>query len=308
MSPKIAFFGASVTQQKKGYAKYITDILNFENKIFGYGSMHINDAGICYIDDVIQYNPQYCFIDWFSTGYIEYNKDNFDEILIYVNNIIHKFLSKGIIVIFLFFPDFSINSITNEMVNKKDIYAKLSNYLDSINIPKIDLSEKFTEYQVKAILRDGIHTTEYGSEMYAINIIDTFLGIIYKNYKIPKIFPEKTKYNVIKKIDCRIIVEEYITLKGPCEIIGICQTIGPYSGLLQINNDVIINNWDKWCYYERDVIRHNFQVNDIITIKVLNDSLDYSSCHHTCNFNTNKLLNLKSIYYTGDELEIISYT
>jgi hypothetical protein len=306
MESKIAFFGASITQQNNGFAKYTTDFLKCESQIFGYGSMHLCDAGICYIDEVLNYKPKYCFIDWFSTGYIKNNKHNLDGIKLYIDTIINKFLKNGVIVIFLFFPDCSNDSITNQPVNKKDINEKLANYLVKLNVPIIDLSEKFNNSELNLILRDDkIHTTDFGSEVYAKHISKVFLDDIYKKYKIPDTFPEKTKYDVVSKLDCEMSIDQFITLKGPCEIIGISQIIGPYSGLLKINNN-IINNWDPWCYYERRMIKHNFIINDITTIEVLDDAFDYSACKHEQNWNDKKMLKVKSIFYSG-ELKILNY-
>ena len=111
---------------------------------------------------------------------------------------------------------------------------------------------------------------------------------------------------MVKRLNCEIIVKSFISLKGPCEIIGISQIVGPYSGLLKINN-TIINNWDRWCYYERPMIKHKISIDDEVTIYVLDDELDYSSCEHQANFNTKKILNLKYIFYSGNNLEIINY-
>ena len=80
MKNKIAFFGASVTQQQNGDWQYFANLNpQFDVRPFGNGSMHLNDAGICYIEDVIKFNPQWCFIDWFSTGYIVYGKDKNED-------------------------------------------------------------------------------------------------------------------------------------------------------------------------------------------------------------------------------------
>jgi len=302
---KISFFGASKTQQTRGYAKYTIEDLNCDSKIFGYGSMHLNDAGICYIDDVLNYNAEYCFIDWFSTGYIEYNKHKFDEIKEYVDTIINKFFSKNIIIIFLFFPDKSMNNITNKMVDKKEIYAKLETYLMNINVPTINISEQFTDSELKLILRDGSHTTDFGSKVYAKHISSQFLEKFYKKYQIPTIFPEKTRFDVISKLKCDIVVKKFITIEGPCEVIGISQIVGPYSGLLKINND-IMNNWDKWCHYERPMIKHKFTVNDTTTIHVLDADFNRSSCKHKQNWKVKKILNMKNIFYIGN-LKILKY-
>ena len=75
----IIFYGASVTQQsgQSGFVptfKNMIDLNQLEYNIIqkGYGSMHLYDAGIIKIDNIINENPSYCFIDWFSTGIYYY--------------------------------------------------------------------------------------------------------------------------------------------------------------------------------------------------------------------------------------------
>jgi len=293
MKNKIAFFGASITQQQNGYWYYFgLKNQNFEIKPFGFGAMHLDDAGTLYIDDVLNYNPEYCFIDWFSTGYIKYNEDNFNEIIEYINTIIHKFYKKNIKLVFLTFPD--------KTVDKTIIYNKINEYLKSINVPFLDISNSF-EDNITDILRDGLHTTPFGSEEYG-RLIDNFFK---KNIiTIPQIYPSETKYCDIKKIPINAKISEFITFSGPCEILGISQLVGPYSGLLDIDG-IIINNWDKWCYYERKMVKLRFKVNTNTTIKVLQDDFDRSSCEFI--WNTHKILNLFEIYYVAGDLKIINY-
>jgi hypothetical protein len=295
MENKIAFFGASITQQQNGYWYHFglkNPKLNI--KPFGYGSMHLNDAGISYIDNVLEFNPEYCFIDWFSTGYIKYNEDKFDEIVEYIDTIIHKFYKNGTKLIFLTFPD--------KTVDKTEIYIKINDYLKSINVPFLDISNTF-DNNIDEILRDGIHTTPYGSEEYARLINDYFHNI---DITIPEVYPSETKYCVIKKLDINSVVNDSIIFNGPCEIIGISQIIGPYTGMLNIG-DTIVNNWDRWCYYERNMVNLRFKVNDETIVKVLQDDFDRTLCEHNIAWPINKYLNLGTIYYINGELKIKSF-
>ena len=52
----IAVFGASVTKQKNGYATKLHKYFNHPIKVFGYGGMHLNNAAVCFIDEVIAQN------------------------------------------------------------------------------------------------------------------------------------------------------------------------------------------------------------------------------------------------------------
>lgn len=291
----IAFFGASVTQQQNGYWYHFglrNPDLNIKN--FGYGSMHLNDAGISYIDEVLEFEPEYCFIDWFSTGYIKYNEGKFDEITEYIDTIIHKFYKNNCKLVFLTFPD--------KTVDKTEIYIKINAYLKSLNIPFLDISNTF-DNNINQILRDGIHTTPYGSEEYARLINDYFHST---KITIPQTYPEENRYCTIKKLVINSIVNKFIKLSGPCEIIGISQIIGPYTGLLDIDGN-IINNWDRWCYYERNMVNLRFKVNEETTIKILQDDFDRSLCEYNCNWSINKCLKLQTIYYISGNLNILSY-
>jgi len=295
MKNNVAFFGASITQQQNGYWHHFglkNPKLNI--KSFGYGSMHLNDAGITYIDDVLKFDPEYCFIDWFSTGYIKYNEDKFDEIKEYIDTIIHKFYKNNCKLIFLTFPD--------KTVDKTEIYVKINSYLKSLAISFLDISNTFGN-NINQILRDGIHTTPYGSEEYARLINDYFHNT---KITIPSTYPEENRYCTIKKLEINSIVNNFIKLSGPCEVIGISQVIGPYTGLLDIDGN-IINNWDRWCYYERNMVNLRFKVNQETYIKILQDDFDKSLCEHHTNWGVNKCLKLQTIYYISGDLKLLSY-
>lgn len=302
MKEKIAFFGASVTQQVDGYWKYFSiNNPNFDVKNFGYGSMHLNDAGIVYVDEVLSYEPNFCFIDWFSTGYIEYEKENFEDMKKYIDAILYKFLSKNIQLIFLTFPDVSLNSRTNKPVNKKDIYKKLNGYIRSFGVPTIDISETFDDLSI--ILRDGIHTTQQGSIMYSEKITDEFLNTIYHKSKIVYNYPEKNKYCEVKKLEINTKVYKELVLEGNGEVIGISQVVGPYSGLLDINGK-IFNNWDRWCYYERPMVNLKFDVLNNCVIKIIHEDFDRSLCQNNSDWPMTKMLNLNTMYYVGESIKI----
>jgi hypothetical protein len=296
MRNNVAFFGASVTQQQNGYWHFF-GLKNPELNVqpFGYGSRHLNDAGVCYIDTVLDFKPEYCFIDWFSTGYIKYNENKWDEIQLYIDTIIHKFYSSGVKLIFLTFPDLT--------VDKKEIYSKINNYLKSIDVPYLDISESFNN--LNEILRDGIHTTTYGSEQYAI-LINEYFQLNQTSIVIPEKYPNETKYCNIKFKNFNITVTNKLILRGPCEIIGISQIIGPYTGLIKIDG-ILFNNWDRWCYYEREMVNMKFNVGDKTTIEVLDDDFDRSICDHSCDWSVKKQLKLITVFYIGDNVTILDY-
>ena len=95
------FFGASVTKQKTGYAYILKRLFekdNYNTHIFGFGGMHLNNAGICMIDQIISKNPKYCFIDLFVTLYDKIDRNTIE----YLDTIIYKFSKINCKLIFLF--------------------------------------------------------------------------------------------------------------------------------------------------------------------------------------------------------------
>jgi len=310
---RIAFYGASVTQQANGYWEYFAKLNpDFDVRPFGNGSMHLNDAGICYIDDVINYQPEWCFIDWFSTGYIVYGKDkevtttleeDFLDIKQYIDTIMYSFLSKNIKLVFLTFPDKSIDGRTGKPVEKEEIYKKINKYINDVGIPTVDVSESFENLDI--ILRDGIHTTPFGAEQYA-NIINEEFKNMYNVVEMPEDYPEQNKYCGVRRLDLNMVVYEELVLGGPCEVIGVSQFIGPYTGLISIDGK-IINNWDRWCYYERRMVNLRFKVGTTTTIKILEGDFDRGACEHNTNWGIKKLLRLTECFYIGGDLKIIEY-
>lgn len=296
MKNNITFFGASITQQNDGYAQFFARMnTKFKVNIFGYGSMHLKDAGVCYIDNVLSTDPEYCFIDWFSTAYVDEAKDDFDEITIYIDTILNKFYSKGVKLIFLTLPEV--------VRDKTEIHKRLNEYLLSKNVPTIDISKSFDDLDL--ILRDGIHTTPYGSEQYSKLISDKFINEFYDKIEIPKYYPAINKYCNIKQVPLNLLVYKNIIFNGNAEVIGILQHIGPYTGLLKINNE-IFNNWDRWCYYDREMVNLKFSINGETKIEILQDEFDTSSCEHVCDWKVQKVLKLLTIFYVG-EIEKINY-
>lgn len=97
---KIACFGASVTQQYKGYSFFLGKHLNQNISVHGFGSEHIVYGGIVHIDKVLESKPSLCFIDWFSTGWIMTNEKTIHAL----DTIKYKFSKNNCKMIFLFLP------------------------------------------------------------------------------------------------------------------------------------------------------------------------------------------------------------
>jgi hypothetical protein len=280
---KIAFFGASITQQKTGYVHCFKQLNpQYEINQFGYGSMYITDAGICYIDDVINSSPNYCFLDWFSPAC--YRPP--EKIKEYLDAIIQKLFSINCQPIFLFFYRKDINNGWFYM------FDYLKNYAHTYNINVIDLSKI---ENADDNLRDSIHTNELGAKNYGTLISNEFHKMQFRTTEL-SITPNC--YSVVKSLECQIEAKEYLTLKssGCSSIIGILQNIGPYTEHVEYtldNKEYKIELKDKWSeQYEREVIKLNIdQFCGSITLEIPD----------------NTKLVFKKIFYTGDNTELLGY-
>ena len=282
---KIACFGASVTKQRNGYVDFLSKKFDCYVKKFGYGSQHLCEAGICYINDVLDCKPDICFIDWFTTGWTSTSNDTID----YLDTIVHKFSNSNCRLIFLFLP-------RRDHDNRIDFYSFLKHYLISKKLFYIDIND-FVKHNDK-ICRDVVHTTEEGAELYANIIHDEYTKslnkiIILKDYT-------KTKYCDLKKLNINKCFKKYMIIDGECELVTCQLNVGPNSGYIKINNDKKIL-WDMYCHYKRK----SNKINKIIIkgktkIEVLQDKVDYSSCRRDYDFsNVEFELDISCIFYIG---------
>jgi hypothetical protein len=291
MNESIGFFGTSVTLQKNGYTHFLSEKLNTKNITYGYGSCHIDDAGICCIDNVLLENLTYCFIDFFSTGYTLIN----DSTLEYIDTINYKFTKNSCKMIFLFFPRI-------DHCKRNNFYDFVKKYLEDKKLFYIDINDHL-EYSSE-FCRDIVHTTETGSRKYAEIIYDIFQKE-KENISLP-VDIVKTKFCDIKKLDVNHIFKDNLILEGDCKIIAFYLVIGPKSGIIKIN-DKKYNLWDEYCHYERKNFKlNNILINNKIDLEVSQEMIDYSSCRRDYDFsNIIKELNIITIYYTGNELKIV---
>lgn len=285
---RIACFGASVTEQDPSYCTHL--LPEYEVIKFGYGSRQPSNAGYAYIDLVLSYAPEYCFIDWFSTGWL--HADRFDEVKEFIQTLQYKFYTAGCKLIFLIFPDTTVDKVA--------AYAMAYKYLTEIGVPVLDISQSF---DVSEVLRDGIHTTEVGGAMYAEKINEYFATLITKEPP-PIIIPEKTKYCDVGSLPINRIIRDKIVFNGKGQVLGIEQFIGPFSGLISVNG-VKMSIWDRWCYYRRDAMSVGFSVDGRTEVIVLQDDFDRSECVHLdeADFSVEKYLDWNTCFFIGNVYE-----
>ena len=292
MKEIISIFGASVTQQKNGYSYILSKkLLNTDTRIFGYGGNHIDDAGILFIDNVININSNYCFIDFFTTAY-----DSISDLTIeYLDTIVYKLTNSKCKIIFLFL-------LTSDYDNRIKFYNFVKNYITSKNLYYIDIND-FLKYNLN-LIKDNVHTTDIGSAKYADIIYDVFQKDKDKiDYPINI---TKTQFCDIKKINVNKIFKNNIILEGDCFIIAFYLIIGPKSGFIDINGTKECI-WDQWCHYDRSHFNlKKITVKDKLEIKILPDKVDYSSCRRNITKPCiSKELNVIDIYYIGNKLNIL---
>lgn len=298
---KISFFGASVTAQKEGYVYNFKNLINQTNnyQIYqnGYGSMHMFDAGICYVNNIISYSPDICFIDWFSTGYL----NNIKNFLPYLNTIIKKLNDNNIKIIFLYFPRKNFEDL------RKIMYEESQNYLKELNIPFIDLKYEIEKNNIilDDILKDSVHTNNKGGQIYGDIVYKWFIKNL-GNLKLCQVDIPKNKFYEIKnvKFDNPIIIYDDYEFKGSVSYFIIYLEKSPHSGIIYFNNKKI-KIWDQWCYYTRKCLTLFPEFNNIGIIKISDEDFDKSSCKIK-DFEWDKYkkkLIIHEIFYLGD-LEI----
>ena len=222
----IAFFGASVTQQTKesGYVPQFNNILVNNNNNYnfniiqkGFGSMHLYDAGICKINDVISENPSVCFIDWFSTGFIVTNREYLYKLL---DCIVRKLMLINCQVCFL------LLDILDVCENRMLMYNHIIDYAKVYDIHYIEL---YNNQNVNELLRDTVHTNTQGALLYSSKIYDYFITHILNNSINYCNVPNENEYSNINCVKINKRVNSNITLSGNFKLIGIQQLIGPFS-------------------------------------------------------------------------------
>ena len=262
----------------------------------GFGGMHLNNAAICMVDKAVQTCPDICFIDWFSTWYM--NQDY--KFKLYIDAIVEKLQKINCRVIFLFFPqnkDLEVSDWTT-------FYQICKNYLKNKGLEYISLDEMLSEYPIEKILRDEIHTTKKGSQLYAEEIF----SYLQKSVPLPKADIEPNIYSSLSVLLVKRSFDKELVLEGNCHIQGFFLKIGPWSGIVNIKTDdgrFKENTWDWWCYYGRDHFSFNLPIDGRVTFTISDESFDTSECRDKFDFSKyKKKLVIHEIYYYGGSLKL----
>lgn len=293
---KIVFYGASVTQQRNGYVNHFAKLSKAKVLKLGFGGMHLNDAGICFIDKVVELKPEICFVDWFSTAYS--NQDS--NLELYIDAIAEKLLKVDCRVIFLFLP----NKRNAKECDWENLYSCAKNHLKKQGLEYIPLDEILSGYPIEEILRDEIHTTKKGSRLYAEAIYD----YLQNHPQLPKAEVKPNIYSSISALPVKRGFDKELILEGDCHIQGFFLKIGPWSGIVDISTSKLSkkeNTWDWWCYYGRDHFSFNLPIGGRATFTISDESFDTSECRDKFDFSKyKKKLVIHEIYYYGGSLKL----
>ena len=326
---KVFFYGDSVIGQKDGIVENFIELYrndpSLEIEKLGMGGRHLFPTAICFIDEVIEKKPDYCFIAWFN----DHHKYIHKELLIECLSIIcKKLIDIQCMPIFLLLGGDNDRTTHPLNINRKN---NIKEFCKDNNLPCLDILENdnFKKQTLnKPYLRDYVHTNELGSQLYA-DICKEFFENNVKNYSLNNIDLPDAKNSMYFNIKKRPLLDgkqyqdvfDKLVISGCGQIVGIEQRVGPYSGIVNITVDNAKSYkqkiWDYWCHYER--ANHIINIDKFersIVIDVLKNDFDRSNCRQQLNWSDFPFkLKLLNIFYIGeindiliDPLHISQYT
>ncbi|WP_428739671.1 WcbI family polysaccharide biosynthesis putative acetyltransferase [Sulfurimonas sp.] len=269
---KIAFYGASVTQQSinregetVGYVQNIKKILSelLPDKEFliyqlGYGSNHFNDAGYIYFEDLLKVTPDIVFLEWHSTGIDYFESEKYDYIL-------NKLITSECKIINLILP-------LKRCIDKPErVNIQQSRWYQKKGVLQLNFYKLLSKQDFYKCIRDEVHTNVYGGQVYGSLIADYIFKIINNEVVLEDdgetISPTKTFEEApkITSIELNKDLNEYEKLKIELSNVSsqsmqlfFKSRVGPFSPLLNIKTIATsyqVNIFDEWCRYERTVLK-----------------------------------------------------
>lgn len=295
---RVAFFGASVTAQKNGYVDYFHKLNpDLCVKKYGFGAMNLNEAGIIYIDDVLRFYPNICFLDWFTCSY--FNEDGFIER--YISTIVGKLhnIKCRAILLFLPFKDDERRAVW---------YYEMESLCKKNNIEYLRLDSLLSNESLDKLLRDYIHTTNYGAQVYAETLTKYLISSKFgKDISLDKY---DNSFSQIKNIRIRRGGCKFLLEANNCHIIGLNIKTGKFSGIvsLNINNNSIHkeNSWDIWSYFIRDkFILRGYDLNGKYSLEATDEVFDITQCKKELDWQKyKKKIVINDVFYVGESLRI----
>ncbi len=209
---------------------------------------------------------KFLFFEWNTTGLSRYNGYKLQFIL-------SKCFANDVVPIFLILPsELNLNDRVAEL--------QIKNLKNEIGLPVIDLRNYFDHKIFNTLVRDHVHTTALGAELYANVIYDNFLKIAIEGVNIKYDFKMssgaknlKPRSDTVNRIyssgdEINILIQD---VQSYAELIFRHQ-IGPHSPNIEIRSNNLqksMNFWDAHCFYEREAYHHILFPDDCCSISSL---------------------------------------
>lgn len=263
---KLVCYGASVTAQQSDTGYFhnlcssrlnqrfdVIERITFNASLFEY-------AGYGFIGDVLAQTPDICLIDWLTP-----TLDRFSNYKIILLN--KTLLDQNCLPVWVFFPR------TDNFKNLPEAYEQVKQEAKRFKAPFIDLLDFLPDFAANAseYLRDAVHTTKAGAEVYARCIVEQIENIHLKQHllaaknsegyrsarELPFLVP--SLLDIGKTISSDTSVEITFDWAGGFLEIFLDTTVGPHVPNLNFavyrngvsEFDEKLNPADRWCYYQR---------------------------------------------------------
>lgn len=304
----ILFYGASVTAQS-GDSGFVDNLAELDNsKIYrrlSFGSSQFDNAGFFNLLSILnsQQKPDIVFFEWSTTSENNYNADKLDY---FVTSLLHH----NILPVFLILPR------TDTFKENRKSEFLLYELADTFDVPLLDLRYLLHKYPATELLRDIVHTTQFGANIYARKINKFLCAHDWtEDFLTNKKEIEFKKYYDLNMIELNkeIGKDQYLELNfdalSDLSEITISLLKGPYAPIIDIfSNDLLVKEqsiFDPWCHYERENFTTLIYSSSIskgrnkIDIKISNKDPDYESTKTGEIFLGEKKLKIKS-FFTND--------
>jgi GDSL-like Lipase/Acylhydrolase family len=288
MKNKICFYGSSITAQLHGMVTAFQEnnSENFDIIRISYGGTTIEDAGICFINNVLNEKPNYCFIDWFGPTYPVASSE--DILVKCMDTFITKLIENNCIPIFLLC--YRTDDDFDESISRKRVvlYKFIENYCKKYKIHYISLYSHPDVILLNSqgkLLADSAHVTKDGAKKYSDIIEDYFYSYVLDAPIATSFLPQKNELYDIKEKIFNESINTSFTIHGQGKLIGILHLNGPHSGILDISdingNITKIKTWDKYCYSHRKVVSLvNLDIKNSLKISISKEEFDRTVVFH----------------------------
>lgn len=288
---KVAFSGASVTRQKISYVTELQKIYpNWDVRVHSYPESRMSR---CMAKKVLDEKPDIIFYEWSLHDGSTYNE---------IREIIYSTIKINAIPVFLHMP-----RTDGKNLRVLNFINQLSN---EIGFSVIDLRNEFSQKQLREeYLRDHCHPNSIGAKAYAEYIERQIeLNPVLKpkyfelGYNLLELNYDEINYTAYKNMSFYFTgkIRDMLIVKGPSS-----NYINIFEGQ-RLEKKILL--WDSYCHYEREVkmIFDMNGLNETLTIQVLNEAVDRSSCRRDLVSwpNSNPFFKVLDICYEGELFSI----